>query len=144
MKGAVVITGVREIDRKLRLLEPRVQKKVVRQAMRAGLKILQAEVKVQVPVRTGLTRSAVQIRALRARKRGSVSLEVRISGKKEGLIVERKSGKRVFYPAVVEYGREGVAPDPFMRRSFEAKGEQAKDAALYKLLQGVLDEVHRT
>lgn len=136
----VVITGIGSIDRKLKRLEPRVQKKVVRQSMRKGLKVVQAEVKVQVPVRTGLTKSAVAVRANKSRKRGTISLAVRISAKKPGLVKYAK-GRRFFTPAIVEYGRLGVAPNPFMRRSYEGAGRSARDVALDEIRTGVNREV---
>ena len=37
--GLVVITGDKEIDRRLKSLLPRIQKKVLRSAMRKGMKL---------------------------------------------------------------------------------------------------------
>jgi Bacteriophage HK97-gp10, putative tail-component len=136
---AVVITGIKAIDRKLRRLEPRVQRKVVRQSMRAGLKPMQAEVKSEVPVESGLTRSAVVVRSNRSRRRGVISLAVRISGKKAGLVKTTKAGRRVFYPAVVEYKH-----DAFMRRSFDSKGKTSRDVAMDRIRRGVDEEVKRS
>jgi HK97 gp10 family phage protein len=139
----VIITGIREIDKRLKKLPGAVAKKVIRRSMRDGLKIVAAEIKSQVPVLTGLTKSAVQVRAVKSRKRNSISLETRIGSKKEGLIVHPKSGKPVFYPAVVEYGREGVAPNPFMRRAYDSKGEAAKQVTILRIKTGVDEEVRR-
>jgi HK97 gp10 family phage protein len=144
MPKAVVITGIRDIDRRLRTLLPRLQKKVLRQAMRKGLKVVQAEVKAEVPVETGLTRSAVQVRAVKSKRRGSIALEVRISGKVPGLVKTYGGDKRAFYPAVVEYGRKGVAPNPFMRRAFTAKGEAARQVTIEDIRMGVEREASRS
>lgn len=129
-KMFVVITGIKEIDRKLKRLEPKVQKKVLRQSMRSGLKVMAAEVKSQVPVETGLTRSAVKVKAVKRKKRGSIELEVAV-GSKPGL-TKQSGGKPVFYPAVVEYKH-----DPFMRRSFTAKGEEARQTTMRLLRDGI-------
>jgi HK97 gp10 family phage protein len=137
----VVITGIKDIDKRLRQLEPKVGRKVVRQAIRASLKIMAQEVKNQVPVRTGLTKSSVQVRALKAKKRGAIALEVRISGKVEGLIKTTRKGKRFFTPALVEYGHKGVAPNPFMRRAFEARGEQVRAFAIKAIRDGIEREI---
>jgi len=137
MKQALIITGVKPIDRKLKLLPPRLQKKVVRQAMRAGCKILADEVRAQAPVLSGLTKSAVKVRATKSRKRGTLGIEVQISGKVDGLIKTDSEGKGTFYPAVVQYGREGVPPNPFMSRAFESKGEAARQVTIEALRQGV-------
>jgi Bacteriophage HK97-gp10, putative tail-component len=135
-RGAIVVIGIPEIDRKLRLLEPRVQKRVVRQAMRTGLKIIKREVESQVPVDTGLTKRNVKLRAVKKKKRGTIELEVLISGKETGLTVHPRHGKPVFYPAVVEYKH-----NPFMRRSYTAKGEQARLVTIEALKRGVDDQV---
>lgn len=136
MKTTVIITGVSAIDRRMKLLPLKVQKKVLRPAMRDGLKLVAAEVRMQAPVETGRTKGAVQVRALRQRRRDSVSLEVRISGKIPGLIKQGQS-EPVFYPAVVEYGRKDMPPNPFMRRSYEAKGEAARQLAIQRIREGV-------
>ncbi len=136
MKTTVIITGIRDIDRRLKLLPLKVQKKVMRPAMRDGLKMVAAEVRMQAPVDTGLTESAVQVRALKQKRRDAVALEVRISGKVPGLI-KHGTQQAVFYPAVVEYGREGVPPNPFMRRAYEAKGEPARQLTIQRIREGV-------
>ena len=142
MKNTVIVTGIKDIDRRLRTLPGRVQKKVTRKAMRDGLKIMAAEVKKQAPVDTGLTQRNIKVKATRRKKRGSVELEVTISGKDSGLIKTPKTGggKPVFYPAVVEYGREGVEPNPFMRRAYENKAAAARDETMRSLRNGVEQE----
>lgn len=141
MKQAIIITGVKAIDRKLKSLEPRVQKKVVRKSMRAGLKLLAAEVKTQIPVLSGLARSAVKVRAVKKRKRGSIELEVTIDSKTPGLI--KPGSKPAFYPALIEYGDRDTPPDPFMRRSYEAKSEGARQVTLSSLLKGTMEEASK-
>src|SRR4051812_17863762 len=104
----------------MKLLPLKVQKKVLRPAMRDGLKLVAAEVRTQAPLgETGRTRGAVKVRALKQRRRDSVAFEVNISGKVPGLIKPSQGGP-VFYPAVVEYGRQDMPPNPFMRRSYES------------------------
>jgi HK97 gp10 family phage protein len=139
MRSGMVITGIRNIDRKLKRLEPRLGKKILRQALRAGLKIIQAEVKAQVPVKTGATRKAVQVRAVKRRKRGGIELECRIAASSE-LKRESTTGKTVFYPAIVQYGRKGVPPDPFMTRAYQAKGEVAKQTII-SVMKSKIDSV---
>lgn len=136
-KQIVIITGIKAIDKKLKLLAPKVQKKVVRQAMRKGLKIVQAEVKAQVPVDTGTAKKAVKVRATRRRKRGTIELEVVIKAVQGETIKTGSGGERWFYPAIVEYGHAKTAPNPFMRRAYEASGEPARQVTMRSLLEGV-------
>src|SRR5262249_55581126 len=98
----VVVTGVKRIDRRLRLLPLKVQKKVLRKAMRDGLKVVQSEVKAEVPVDKGITKRNVVVRAVARRKRGVVELEVRVNPNAQTKKTS-KAGKTTFYPAVVQF-----------------------------------------
>ena len=140
MKTTVIVTGISDIDKRLKTLPLRIQKKVVSQSMRAGLAGVKSEVQSQVPVKSGLTRSQVKIRAVKRKRRDIIELEVRIGGGEsgEGLIKTTKSGKRTFYPAVVEYKH-----DPFMRRAFEASGDAARGVTIQLLRDGVEREAER-
>jgi Bacteriophage HK97-gp10, putative tail-component len=132
---AVIVTGVRDIDRKLKSLLPRLERKVIRQGMRAGLKLMAAEVKAQSPVETGATRRNVKVRSLR-RRRNTISMEVRIKAVDELKRTSAKTGKTVFYPAIVEYKRRH-----FMRRSFDAKKEAARKLTITTIRAGVEREI---
>jgi HK97 gp10 family phage protein len=73
------ITGLPSLDRKLKALEPRVAKKVVRQALRKGAKRVQARVKQLAPKGpTGQTRKAVKVRAFKRSRKGTIGVKVRI------------------------------------------------------------------
>lgn len=130
-KGTVIIIGIPAIDRRLKRLPGVVQKKIVRKAMRVGMKLMASEVKSQVPVDTGLTKANVKVRAVKKRKRGQIEIEVKIGGD-PGLYKTSAAGEKVFYPAIVEYKH-----NPFMRRSFTAKGEAARQVAVAAIVQGI-------
>jgi len=134
----IVVTGIKQIDRKLKQLEPKIQKKVLRQSMRAGLKEVQAEMKAQVPVDTGLMKKNVKVRALK-RSRKRIGMEVRV-GAAPGLITHWASGESFFYPAGVEYGDSTHPPNPFGRRAYAAKGPKARDITMAKMVEGVEKE----
>jgi Bacteriophage HK97-gp10, putative tail-component len=136
MPPAFIITGIKAIDRKLRKLPVKVQKKVIRQSMRDGLKVMQAEVKSQIPVDTGLARSNVKVRALKKRRRDRIAMEVRIAAA-PGLINTSGSGKPFFYPAGIEYGDSEHQANPFGRRSYTAKGDTAKSVTMVQMRDGV-------
>jgi HK97 gp10 family phage protein len=140
---SVVVTGIKDIDRKLKFLPGRIQKKVLRQAMREGLKVMAAEVKAQVPVDTGLTKKNVRVRAVKKKRRDEIQLEVRVGGDEELYKTSAKTGTTVFYPALVEYGRKNVPPNPFMRRAFEAKGEIARQVTIDEIRAGVESEASK-
>lgn len=135
MPPAIVITGIRAIDRKLKRLPGKVQKKVVRQSMRVGLKIIQQEMKSQVPVDRGLTRQNVKVRSLK-RSRKRIAMECRVTTA-PGLVAHWASGEPFFYPAGIEFGDSEHQPNPFGRRSYQAKGQAARDVTMAKMRDGV-------
>jgi hypothetical protein len=134
-KPFLIITGISDIDRRLRTLEPRIQKKVARKALRNGIKIMTAEVKSQVPVKSGLTKANVKTRAAKRKKRGIIEIETTIRSIPGLKKVYRGGQATVFYPAVVEYKH-----DAFMRRSFVAKGPIVRQKAIDELRSGAILE----
>jgi HK97 gp10 family phage protein len=139
----VVVTGVKELDRALAKLEPAVRRKVVRQAMRKGLKVMADAVKAEAPVDTGTLKDAVKVRAVKQRRRGAIELEVRILADDNTKKTSAETGQTVFYPAVVEYGTAHAPPNPFMRRAYEAKGEAARQATLKAVIEGIEREAEK-
>lgn len=132
----VVVTGIKEIDRRLRKLQPARQKAALRSAMRSGLKIVASATKAEAPVWTGTMKKNIKVRAAGKRRRGTIELEVRVASNDETKRTTKK-GQTVFYPAVVEYGKKGTPPNPFMRRAFEATGERARKTTLAALRANV-------
>jgi HK97 gp10 family phage protein len=141
----VVVTGIPEIDRKLKKLAPAVQRKVVRKAMRSGMKLVLVEAQVNVPVLSGLTKENLEIHQAKP-KRGQMTMLVRVK-KNEGFIKTSKKGERAFYPADVEFGHGGprpAEPHPFMRPAYDTMGPAARDQTLTELLDGTMAEVKRS
>lgn len=135
---AVAVFGIKEIDNKLKKLVPNLQRKVIRQSMRAGLKLLAAAVKAEAPVDTGHTRANVKVRAVKKKKRGSIELEVRIEANDQTKRTSAKTGKTAFYPAIVER-----VHNAFMARAFDSRGEAARQRTLVELQKGVEREASK-
>jgi len=132
--GAIIITGVKEIDRRLKTLEQRVQKKVLRQAMRSGMKLVLADARARVPVLSGLTKENLKLRAMkRSRSRQGLLVQVKSA---EGLTKTTKAGQKFFYPAIVEH----MPGHAFMRPAYDNKGPEARDTTMHELLEGTLRE----
>lgn len=115
-----IVTGVKELDRQLHQLIPRLQKKALRPALRESSKILQRRMKANAPKDKGKTVRSIKIRSMkRSRVRMGVGVSAGADNPGEGLpyyikwvefgTAERKhkSGKSV--------GR--ITPNPFIRRS---------------------------
>jgi HK97 gp10 family phage protein len=132
--ASLVVTGIPEIDRKLRALGPKVGNKVVRQALRAAIKTMQAAVKQQAPHgETGELEEGTKVRAGK-RSRTKIEMAVVIAG---GPLV--KGPRRYLYPAAVEFGARaaGIPANPFARRAFEAEKEAVKADAEKRIRDGV-------
>lgn len=138
MAASVVVTGVKEIDRKLKILEPSIQKKVLRQAMRSGMKIVLQEALLRVPVLTGLLKRNIKLRAMK-RKRNRIGLLVQVKSD-PGFVKPSKAGVKYWYPASVEFGHGTVPPHPFMRPAYDTQGPAARDKTLHELLDGTMRE----
>ncbi len=124
------ITGIKEIDRALKALEPKVAKKVIRQSIRAALKPIRDEIKGEVPLKTGLLRSAIKVRAA---KRSRVSIGVVV-------IIGRGDFKGdTFYGAFQEYGTSTMPGKHFMRKVFDRESNEARA----QIEKGVRDGIER-
>ena len=134
---SIIITGVKEIDRKLGRLPAAVQRKVLRRAMREGLKVVASATREDSPVLTGATRRNVKVRAVRKKRRGTIALEVRIEAVDQLKRESKKTGKTAFYPAIVEADRH------WMVGVYLRTAEIAKRTTMALLLRGTLDEVGR-
>lgn len=101
----------------LRALSLAVSESTLRQAAVAGARVLLDEMKLRIPVRTGKGKDSLLI---------AYDKDVSVEGKIASYIVTWS--KEAFYLYFVEFGRSGVAADPFMRPAFEAKKTAAAEA----------------
>lgn len=136
----IIVTGIDAIDRRLKLLPDRIKKKVLRQAMRTGIKIVAEEMRAQAPVDSGLMKEQIKVRAAR-RSRTRIEIDAKISGHPGLYKTSATTNKTVFYPAIVEYGTRKQPPNPFGRRAFQSKGPEARQKTMRLILQGVIREV---
>lgn len=123
MPGFVDISGLgdKRLSAKLAQLDLKVQKKMVRKALRkAGRPVLE-EARARVPVDTGRLRDGLFLRATK-RKRGTFGVEVAMPLRADLGISANAKG---YYPAVIEYGAENHPPQPFLRPALDANKERA-------------------
>jgi len=136
------VTGDKEIDRKLKVLPRVLQAKVIRSAMRLGMKEVAERARAEAPVLTGTMRDRIKVKAPRKKKRGSVGVDVRVDASDQ-LVKHTRAGKRVFYPMAVEMGHGSVQPDPFMHRAYAEEGDRANRIAMGAIRVGVEREASR-
>lgn len=158
MSSDVKVKGLTELQRALNTLPARLEANVMRGALRAGARVLQAEARAHVPVgapsernarlyggRAGLLRDSIRVSV--SLKRGTVMARVVAGGKVKG-------GGDAYYATMVEKGTKphlikaakgkalaigggayrsvmhpGAAPHPFMVPAFDASNHRAVVAA---------------
>lgn len=131
LRGSIELEGFDRFRSSMRQLESKIQKKVVRQALRAGAKIIHREAKQEAPELTGRTKRAVRVRAARrSRKFFGVNVQV---GKQDF------TGE-TFYAAFVELGTQHIQAMHWMKQAFERKKNEAKEAVLRTLGEGIARE----
>ncbi len=151
MSSSRTVTGAAELQRLLRTLEPRVGKRVIRQSLREGAKMVQAEAKRQAPVledtRTlgsqsqgrvpGTLRRGIVVRSMKSNKpsKGRFRIGVMMA-KREKLDID--GGSKWFYPAIVHAGHSTARARPFMRNAVDSL-RRSVDARIERRLRvGIL------
>lgn len=133
------LEGAKEIEAKLHRLPPVVERKLARQSLRAGAKIVQAQAKADAPRKTGFLASQIKVRAAQ-RRRGRI-----------GVVVQTAKGffkGDSFYGAFQEMGfrigprrlgdaRRFVDGKHFMQRAFDSTKQRAADTVLESLKLGI-------
>lgn len=125
------------LQKRLARLTTKMQKSIVRRALRAGAKEILAVTKQLVPVDTGKLREGLKIRATKAR-RGSFGVQVQTPTRADlGIGADEKG----FYPAVLEYGADGHPPHPYLRPALEQGRAAALDAIATGIREGIDEAV---
>jgi len=141
MKTTIQMTGLRELGLAMKELDARLQKKVGRNAVAAGARIIQKQAKQNAPVlkepapnrKPGTIKKQIRTKAER-RKDGTFEARVWVKGIGKKKVNEfkaatgRKSSENPddpWYWWLVEFGTARTPAQPFMRPAFEAKKVEA-------------------
>ena len=137
MSVKVSITGDKALIKALKALPKLVARRCLRQAMRPAMKMVQTAAKAQAPTKSGLTKKAIKVRAMR-RSTKFIGVDVQLG--------EGDYKGKTFYGAFVNYGTDershksgkkvgSVVPHRFMNEAYLSVGETAKAYAILKLKQ---------
>ncbi len=129
MRFGFKITGAKELQRRLRKLPRVVQRKLMREALRAAAAPVLAEAQRLVPVDTGQLRSSLVIRAAKTKRRGSIGVQVQT---RDGAFKGDE-----YYGAFVELGTHKHHAHPFLRPALDNTREQAVAIARRVLASGI-------
>lgn len=136
---SIDIRGLKELDRKLRALDNKVKRKLVKSAVKKGASVILDRVKSNAVTMVGgemgaLLAKNVKVKAFRRQKRGSYGVGVRPKNH-IGFIWITQDGTREYIPAAIEFGHFGgwqqanpsfVPAIPFMRTAFDSKVRAAE------------------
>jgi Bacteriophage HK97-gp10, putative tail-component len=164
-QSAIDIEGLEAVRRAFKELEPRLARKVLRQAEKKAAKLFSEEIKIHTPEATGNLKRTIKIRSSkgpRGSKRGQVSVAVLV-GQAGGMAAagavkrawyaylqekgwtlgkrERAGGKVTGYgPAHGNLGAAGVRRIPgkfFTRRALHSKETPARIQLISEIAQGI-------
>lgn len=127
------------LQKALKALPARLAKKVIRQALRAGAKVIRAEAVSRAPVDTGMTMKAIKVKAGKRSRKPRLWVNTQVG--------EGDYKGETFYAAFLEYGhqtgkrgsndRKPVTARPFMRTAAEAAEQQAGAIVRAELAKGI-------
>jgi len=135
MAKHVVTTGLKEIDSRLRQIEPRVGNKIARRGLRAGLQPVRETAKRLVPKKTGALRRGIKIR----------------SGKKsrKGFRMVCRVGQEGWYHTFQEWGwragkaKKKIPGKQYMRLAYKENAKKSIDLARTVILKDLDEEIRR-
>ena len=124
----ISVLGDKELSKSLGRLEMKMQKSIVRKALRKAARPVLDSAKSLVPVMTGKLKDSLRIRTLKSR-RGTVNVIVE-TGKRSELGISPND--KYFYPVVVEYKHKS-----FMRAAIDARRTDAYEIAKREIRAGI-------
>lgn len=140
----ISMLGDKKLQRQLSKLPARVEKRIVRKALRAAARPVLRAAKQKCPVDTGALKKGLKIRA-RKRSRKSFGVDVSTPTREKLGIA---SDSKWYYPALVEYGyvRKGIT---YAARSFLRSAKDATRSAALAILKreigaGVIREARKS
>ena len=143
--ATVDIRGDAELERKLVGMDRKVARKVTKQSLRLGAKVILAAVKEEAPTVSGKLKRSAKVRVARRNRRGSfamiVSLAARDGDRFYGAYVHlghfagtSPAGQKAQHKS---QGRRKVTSDPFVRRAFDRSKGRAVATVLSDLRRRV-------
>ena len=129
----VSVTGLKELDRKMRALEPAMQKKIIRKAARRAAKPVLDRARAFAPRRSGALERSLKIRALR-RSRRRTAIGVQVSTDKGWFKGDE------FYGAFVELGTKHIEAKKYLRDARDQSRGAVKEVWIKELRQ-ILSEL---
>jgi HK97 gp10 family phage protein len=136
MRDLVNIKGGAELQRFLNQLPVKVEKNIMRAALRAGANVIKAEAKENVPVQDGDLKRSIKVST--SARRGTVRAKVKAGDQKAWYwhfvefgtaahTIKARNGKRLFFNGIFAkvVNHPGAKAKPFMRPALDNKANDA-------------------
>lgn len=135
MSTSFVATGIEAIDRRLSQLEPKLQKKVIRKAQRAGAKDVLQTAKALAPVKSGRLKKNLKIRSIK-RTKGQIGLDI-------GTASKDFTGDE-FYSSFLIYGTEKIpkGKHDFLTPAYERTNDKVRNRIIQEIQTGIEQEAN--
>jgi HK97 gp10 family phage protein len=118
---SVQITGLKELEKKMINLGPKIGRKALKGALVAGAKVIKKEAQMLVPIKTGRLRRAMYIKTM---SKPNPFKENVIFGVRHG----KKMSKRdldAYYWTFLEFGTKFIKKVTFIQKAFQNKQTKA-------------------
>lgn len=112
---SVEIKGLEELIKNLNSLPEKIEKRVLRAAVRQGANVIKKKAQEYVPIDKGDLKKSIKVSGEKA-KPGVIAFKVQPTDNK-------KKGISVFYGRFQEFGTSKMAAKPFMRPAYDEAGE---------------------
>lgn len=149
MDVGITVTGADDIAYALGRVPNSTRKKIIRPGLRKGGNVIKNEAvqnieSVVSDKATGFLAKNVVVRSVRAQNKSDVRVAVTI---RPGEVLNPLSHTRVgLYGSVLEFGKEGQPPKPWLRPAQRSKAQETVNALVqtgHQYLQEVVDEAKR-
>ena len=134
IKPTLSIAGFKELEADFKLLSNAEQRKVSRNAVRAGAVVFRDAVRANAPVRSGLLKRSISVDTVRGSATAGVKFK-KVLAKKKGKKGRHKSMPYYWY--FLERGTAKMPAQPFVRPAFDASVKQAEEAAFNQYLKDI-------
>ncbi|WP_145533743.1 HK97-gp10 family putative phage morphogenesis protein [Yersinia alsatica] len=137
-------SGMLDLDRELELLSKAESRTVLRQAVRAGAAVIQAEAQSRAPERTGkLKRNIIIANGKGDATEATAGIRVRgtnPTGTNSDNTKKAVRSNNSFYWRFIELGTSKFPAVPFIRPAFDAKADEAAQVTIDRAIKAI-DEV---
>ncbi|CDG20586.1 Gp10 [Xenorhabdus poinarii G6] len=141
----VDFSALKDLSRDLALLSKAENNKVLRRGTYAGAKILRDETRHRAPKRTGKLKRNIMAANRKKQRDGTVSAGVYVrgsnkSGTNSDTRMKKNDPRNAYYWRFLEKGTSKMAAKPFIDPAFDAKADEAAEAA-FQVALNAIDEV---